>query len=207
MEDLNRIYLTVVKDDAFLSPYWSHKPVISSEAASYLDNAVTSLPAKRKLKMEIVISSDSIPERKRPLYTMAIHNYYANQLFSLKKERKRNLIKCVCMFLLGTADLLFLHSNAGHSLVYPIPAWTATVLEILGWVLVISSSVQYVMERHKLNMNYIRWYQLAKSRVIYQPLSTAAKKLVQEDKYEEGFRDKYFELLGRLKPNQSREEE
>ena len=67
------INLNVSNDDGFLSPYsFEGTPVISSEVADFLENAVKAHSPKEKLILNV--KGDCIDENERVQYAAAIKN-------------------------------------------------------------------------------------------------------------------------------------
>ena len=166
-----KIEMTITDPENFLSDYWASEPVINSEAANFLDNAIRGIHARNYRSLFLEISADSLTSGQKQLFGNAIHNSYQNRLISEKHNMVNNTRSSVLLFVIGTVILLvmFLLENDG------LQQWPAEILDIIGWVFVWEAVDEFWLERSKIRLRYHRWRVLSHIPVKFTGLSAAGR--------------------------------
>ncbi|MEG1609182.1 MAG: hypothetical protein RR348_04870, partial [Clostridia bacterium] len=91
----------MVRDDSsFISPFSnSQQPMLSTEAADFLDSAIK--PANYKDEIRLKIHSDCIDEEEQEIYKVAIKNYYNHAYVVGRQNIKRSYIVSALMLLMS----------------------------------------------------------------------------------------------------------
>lgn len=100
------LYLVVVKDDDFLSPYWAYRPIVSDEAASAIDNCLQGMSLQKKDELVIEIASDVIVKSEQKVYAKAIHTYYRNRLSEEARKLRHTRNSSFFLFMVGMIVLV-----------------------------------------------------------------------------------------------------
>lgn len=146
--------MTIIDSSSFISPYCGNSPVIGSEVAAYLDNAIQNIPAKYDVSLHI--KCHSISEDEQRIYRNAINNYYHNIVQQAIRNLFRNSIVSLIMALFGIAviAIMLILTARGLNEVWDI------VLEVIGWVFIWEAVDKFCFERYKLKHELRRAYQL-----------------------------------------------
>lgn len=163
LDEHNRyvIDLTINDDASFLSPFSGENKVISSEVASYLDNAIKFVPAK--LDISLHIKALNINEEEKIIYMQAIKNYYRNIMTQLNNELIFNLIVSLSMFFIGVIviAIMIILSSRGLNEIWDV------VLEIIGWVFIWEAVDKFFFERRKLKLEILKAKQFINAKIIF----------------------------------------
>lgn len=139
------IMLAVTDDSNFLSPYCPPgEPVISSEVAEYLENAVKAYHPNQKLKL--TITGDCIDESEEKVYKTAIRNYYMLKETEILRDVARKAMVSLWFALIGIVSLaaMVVLSNAGLKSIW------AECIDIFAWVFIWEAVDQFFIERNGL---------------------------------------------------------
>ena len=156
------IDMMILDDDSFISPFCGNAPVISSDAATYLDNAIKNVPPKFGVSLRI--TSDVISKEKEEIHIESIRNYYRNEQKQLIRELVSNKMSAFVMFVIG---LFVIATMIVLSLTDTSEIWI-TVLEIIGWVFVWESVDAFFIERSKLKRDLLRANQFINAEVVFK---------------------------------------
>lgn len=139
------LYLNVLADSDFLSPYSSgNTPVISSGVADFLENAASAYHPDRDLVLNI--SGDCISDDERQVYTQAIKNYYSLKLTDIQRSLQRKAVIAAWFAIIGILSLSFMFLCDGLN-VYQL--WIECV-DIFAWVFLWEAVDQFFIERTSL---------------------------------------------------------
>lgn len=169
-----KIEMTIIDPENFLSDYWASAPVINSEAADFLDNAIRGIHARNYPELFLEISADSLSTQQKQLFSDAIHNYYQNRLISEQHNMAHNTRSSILLFVIGTAILLVMFLLEGDGL----QQWPAEILDIIGWVFVWEAVDEFWLERGKIRLRYHRWRVLSHIPIRFIGLSAAGREVV-----------------------------
>ncbi len=131
-EKLNSVVnISVDEGESFLSSYSDRKNMaISEELAGYLRNATDAIPVKNKLHLRFRYKKAD--ESNKNNFSKAIKNYYANQLFEIKRLIRKNIYT---MMLTIFFALIFLTAWV-FAEKYQLPAVVRMVIQIIAWAFV-----------------------------------------------------------------------
>ncbi len=173
IDENNRFILDMMVIDlsSFISPYCSNLPVISGEAAAYLDNAIKNIPAKFDISLHI--KSHDISHNKQELYSKSIKNYYNNIIQQTMRDLFRTTIVSLIMAFIGIVviALMLIFTSKGIGEVWNI------VLEIIGWVFIWESVDKFCFERQKLKHELRRAYQFVNADIKFINISNQIENL------------------------------
>lgn len=163
LDETNRfiIDMNILDNSAFLSPYCGNLLLISSEVASYLENAIKYIPPKFDITLHI--KSKDINDEKKNQYKNAIKNYFTNNILQLKREIFFQTIMSLIMLFIGIfiISLMLILSNNKVNIIQD------TILEIAGWVFIWEAVDKFFFERHKLKYELRKAYQLCKAEIVF----------------------------------------
>lgn len=168
------IRMTIRDDSDFLSDFWSEEPVISSEAADYLDNAVRSFPRKSIRRLQIEIASEDADSFEKQIFTEAIHNYFENRLVDLRADLRRNLFASLILFIIG-AVILAVMVILEH---FGMRAYLSEIFDIIGWVFVWEATDEFCLERYKMKKEERNMSLLARSEIRFAALDPDSRKAI-----------------------------
>lgn len=156
------IDMMILDDDSFISPFCGKDPIISSDVATYLDNAIKNIPPKAQIALHI--SSDVIDKSKEEIHIQSIRNYYRNEQKQLSRELISNKLVSLIMFAIGLViiSIMIAFSFADFSEIW------ITILEIVGWVFVWEAVDKFFFERSKLKRDLLRTNQLINAEVYFK---------------------------------------
>ena len=166
--------MTIRDDSGFLSDFWAQEPVISAEAADYLDNAVRSFPRKTVKEIEIRIASDNASRFEKQIFTEAIHNYFENRLVDLREDLRRNVYTSLILFIVG-AVILAVMVILEHLGMKP---YLSEIFDIVGWVFVWEATDEFCLERYRMKKEERNMNMLAKADVQFCSLDPDSRKAV-----------------------------
>lgn len=158
------INIHVKEDSGFLSPYSiDGKEVISSELATFLEDAVKEIPPTREIHLEI--SGDTIDAHEQEVYPRAIHQYYKSQLIDIDRKLKRNKTSALIMLLIGIAVLgvyiaLSLSLSDAHVFV--------EVIDIAAWVFVWEAVDLFFISRKEMLWEKKKYHHLYHASVSFK---------------------------------------
>lgn len=156
------IDMMILDDESFISPFCGGSPIISSDAATYLDNSIKTVPPKAQVALHI--SSEVISKDKEEIHVQSIRNYYRNEQKQLIRELLSNKLASLTMFIVGliVIAIMITFSFLGFGEIW------ITVLEIIGWVFVWEAVDKFVFERNKLKKDLLRANQLINAEVVFK---------------------------------------
>lgn len=145
--------MLVMDESGFISPYCSNLPVISGEAAAYLENAVKNIPIKFDISLHVKCSG--LSQNKQELYRNSIKNYFNNTIQQTIRDLFRTTMIALVMAIIGIGVivLMLILTSKGLGELWNI------VLEIIGWVFIWESVDKFFFERQKLKHELRRAYQ------------------------------------------------
>ncbi|MCH5180775.1 MAG: hypothetical protein J1F32_06150 [Erysipelotrichales bacterium] len=155
------IDMMILDDESFISPFCGKAPVISSDVATYLDNAIKNVPPKFGVSLHI--TSDVVSKEKEEIHIESIRNYYRNEQKQLIRELVSNKLSAFIMFVIG---LVVIATMIVLSLTNTSEIWI-TVLEIVGWVFVWEAVDTFFIERSKLKRDLLRANQFINAEVVF----------------------------------------
>lgn len=164
--DSSCIKMTLRDDTDFLSDFWADQPVISSEAADYLDNALKALNKKDLENLSIEISSAPLDGFEKKIFSDAIHNYYSNRLHENHNDLHRNQRNSLILFLIG-AFVLALMVALEH---FGMRPYFSEIFDIIGWVFIWEATDEFCLERYDLVAKERSWKALSQAKVSFSEL-------------------------------------
>lgn len=157
------INLSVSNDDGFLSPYSSEgKPVISSEVAEFLENAVKAHSPKEKLILNV--KGDCIDENERVQYAAAIKNYYSLKLKDEERERKNKTVVAAIFAFIGIIALAFMFYISERDVG---EVWKECI-DIFAWVFLWEAVDQFFIERGAVKVRRKRYQNFAEMEIRFE---------------------------------------
>ncbi len=159
-EELNYVIeMNILDKSDFISPYCSKTPVISSEAALYLDNALKYVSPKREIEINIV--SNVIEENEKEFFKNAIINYYSNNIKQHFRDLFHYNILSFVLLLIGVifiVIMLIVETNSSNQI------WS-TILEIVGWVFIWEAAYTFFFEKHKTKIELLKSKQIVNAKI------------------------------------------
>lgn len=157
------INLNVSNDDGFLSPYsFEGTPVISSEVADFLENAVKAHSPKEKLILNV--KGDCIDENERVQYAAAIKNYYSLKLKEEERERKNRTKVAAIFALIGIIALAFMFYLSEREV---SEIWKECI-DIFAWVFLWEAVDQFFIERGAVKIRRKRYLNFAEMEIRFE---------------------------------------
>lgn len=170
----NRFVLDMlVRDDSgFISPYCGNLPVISGEAAAYLENTVKNIPVKFNISLHIKCSD--LSRNKQELYRNSIKNYYKNAIQQTIRDLFNTTAIALVMAIIGIGVivLMLILTSKGLGELWNI------VLEIVGWVFLWESVDKFFFERQKLKHELRRAYQFINADIKFIDISSQIENIM-----------------------------
>lgn len=172
------VHMIIRDDHDLLSDFYSNKPVISSEAASFLENGIKPLNLKKDSQLIIEISSEHLSHFQKQICTEAIHNYYENLQIENRVHLKWNTTTSIVLFLIGAAILavMVILQSIG------MKPYLSEIFDIVGWVFVWQATDQYFLERYDLKMNDRYWNALTNAKIHFVPFDHQENRIVKSSK-------------------------
>lgn len=161
-KDNHVINMQILDKSDFISPYCGYTPVISSEAAAYLDNALKYVSPKKEV--EIHIKSKVILDEEKEFYKNAIINYYSNNIKEHKRDLFHNNLLSILLLIVGavfiTVMLILEATN--------VNAIYSTILEIVGWVFIWESAYNFFFEKHHIKKELVKARQIINANIVLE---------------------------------------
>lgn len=150
-KETKSINMTINDTTNFLSPYSQEgKPMISNEAADFIENCANEFHPNDLLKLNITCSN--ITEKEKILFNQAIKNYYYNKLLELIRDKKRkNIFGIVCSSI-GVLALAFMF--IGDSLDFN--KIITEYIDIFAWVFIWEAVNILFVERSSFRLKILR---------------------------------------------------
>lgn len=142
-DGLLTVNMTVRDDSNFISPFsYSDKPMLSAEAADFLDNAIR--PRRYKEELHLIIHSNVIDDKEKQEFQDAIRNYYHHSYLSQQQKGKREMVLSFFLLLASLAFLalmVVLDRFAGYNIFIEI-------VDIIAWVFMWEAADIFFLQRH-----------------------------------------------------------
>lgn len=162
-EGRNVIKINVSDDSNFLSPYYlNDNPIISGDAASFLEHSIKHLKPATKLHFQFI--SDQISEAEKKIYEKAIDNYYHLEFLELARSKKRKTVYSLIMLL--TAVIIFALVLTLDYL--GVKQLFLNLIDVAAWVFMWEAVDIYFLQRSTIRINQMRCLDIMTAKISFK---------------------------------------
>lgn len=144
----SRIYIDIDDTSDIISPYSENEePVITSDFADFLENAVKDVPVTAPLKIRI-----SSKEETPNLLSKGIRNYYKKEFIESERQLRQNLKISIVTLVVGIITLIL---NVVVSLIGSNSVITETI-DVFAWVFLWEAVDLFCLRRREIKYTQYR---------------------------------------------------